>query len=379
MEMMMLITQQISQLLPGQDNFLSWVLQIVFLGIFVVFMFYGQRIQMYIMIREVEGSLFKLRMMRDEGRKVAINAINEIGKPQVDPTAQIDRFLEYFAITPVDLDPSGIIWRLEHLLDVRDIRFKDDVKLMAPQADETQTNNLENTLEAALALNIIYKVIRHFYLLGKKTLSLYIIMQVQMILPLIMKEAEAFSSALKAFQLGQPIGDGAGALVAAKLMHNYEKTKIEKDVVVAKVPLEGRTAYVLKAEGPGGNVGKPGEAIKQIIEQNEGKISLAIVIDAAGKLEGEKTGEVAEGIGVAIGGPEVDKYKVEETALKHKVPVNAIVIKEDVGDAVSPMRKEIFDAVDGVIERIKRLIRERTKEGDFIIIAGVGNTIGIGQ
>jgi len=376
---MMLTIQQVSQLLPGGDNILSWILQIIFLGIFVVFMFYGQRIQMYIMIREVEGSLFKLRMLRDEGRKMAIAAINDIGKPQADPTSQVDRFLEYFAITPVDLDPSGIIWRLEHLLDVRDVRFKDDVKLMAPVADETQINNLENTLEAALALNIIYKVIRHFYLLGKKTLSLYIIMQVQMILPLIMREAEAFSSALKAFQLGQPIGDGAGALVAAKLMHNYEKTKIEKDVVVAKVPIEGRTAYVLKAEGPGGNVGKPGEAIKQIIEQNEGKISLAIVIDAAGKLEGEKTGEVAEGIGVAIGGPEVDKYKVEETALKYKVPVNAIAIKEDVGDAVSPMRKEIFEAVDNVIERIKRLIKERTREGDFIIIAGVGNTIGIGQ
>jgi len=375
----MLILQTVSQLLPGQDNILSWIIQVVFLAIFVVFVFYGQRIQTSLMIREVESSLFKLRMMRDEARKRAINAINEIGKPQADPTSQVDRFLEYFAITPVELDPSGIIWRLEHLLDVRDARFKDDIKLMAPQADETQTNNLENTLEAALALNIIYKIIRHFYLLGKKTLSLYIIMQVQMVLPLIMKEAEAYSSALKAFQLGQPIGDGAGALVAAKLMHHYEKTKIEKDVVVAKVPIEGRTAYVLKAEGPGGNVGKPGEAIKQIIEQNEGKISLAILIDAAGKLEGEKTGALAEGVGVAIGGPEVDKYKVEETALKYKVPVNAIAIKEDVGDAVSPMRKEIFDAVDGVIERIKRLIRERTKEGDFVVIAGIGNTIGIGQ
>jgi len=375
---MMLIIQQVAQGLLGSDSVLSWILQIVFLGIFVVFMFYGQRIQMYIMIREVEGSLFKLRAMRDEGRKIAIAAINEIGKPQVDPTAQVDRFLDYFALTPVDLDPAGIIWRLEHLLDVADKRFKDDIKLMAPQADETQTNNLEMTLEVALVLNEIYKVIRHLYLLGKKTLSLYIIMQVQMILPLIMKEAEAHSSALKAFQLGQPIGDGAGALVAAKLMRNYEKTKVEKDIVVAKVPIEGRTAYILKAEGPGANVGKPGEALKQIIEQNEGKISLAIVIDAAGKLEGEKTGEVAEGLGVAIGG-EVDKYKVEETALKYKVPVNAIAIKEDIGDAISPMRKEIFDAVDGVIERIKRLIRERTREGDFVIIAGIGNSIGIGQ
>jgi hypothetical protein len=240
-------------------------------------------------------------------------------------------------------------------------------------------NNLENTLEVALGLNIIYKVVRHFYLLGKKTLSLYTIMQVQMVLPLIMKEAEAYASAIKAFQMGQPIGDGAGALVAAKLMHDYEKTKVEKDCVVAKVPIEGRTAFVVKAEGPGGSVGKPGEAIKQIMEQNEGKISLAILIDAAGKLEGEKTGEVAEGVGVVIGGPEIDKYKVEETALKYKVPVLGIEIKEDLGDAIAAMRKEVFDVLDDVIDRIKRVIRERTKEGEFVIIAGVGNSIGIGQ
>jgi len=65
--------------------------------------------------------------------------------------------------------------------------------------------------------------------------------------------------------------------------------------------------------------------------------------------------------------------------LQYKVPVNAIVIKEDIADAVSPMRKEIFEAAENAINRIKRLIKERTKEGDTVIIAGVGNTIGIGQ
>ncbi len=234
-------------------------------------------------------------------------------------------------------------------------------------------------LEAALALNIIYKIIRHYYILGKKTFSLYVIMQLQMVLPLIMREAEAYASALKAFKDGQPIGDGAGALVAAKLMRGHEKTQIAKDVVMVKVPIEGRTAYVLKAEGPGANVGKPGEAMKRIIEENDGKIALTIVVDAGLKLEGEKPGEVAEGIGVAIGGPGVEKYKVEEVALKHKVPVNAIIIKEDIGDAVSPMRKEISDAIDDAIQRIKRLILERSKEGDNVVIAGIGNTIGIGQ
>ena len=67
---------------------------------------------------------------------------------------------------------------------------------MAPAIadDEVQINNLENTLEAAMALNFIYKVVRHYYIQGKKTLSLYVIMQLQMILPMVMKEAEAYAA-----------------------------------------------------------------------------------------------------------------------------------------------------------------------------------------
>jgi hypothetical protein len=357
----------------------SWILNVLFYVVFIAFIFYGQRIQMYVMLREVEGSLFKLKYIKDEARKTTIETIKEIGKPQTDPTGRVDRFLEYFTIPPQNLDPVGVVWKLEHILDVRDVRFKDEVKLMAPSADDTQTNNLENTLEVAMALNFIYKVIRHFYLLGKKTLSLYVIMQIQMILPLIMREAEAYASALKAFAYGQPIGDGAGALVAAKIMHGHEIRKIPKDNVVASVPLEGRTAYVIKAEGPGGNVGKTGDAVKMIVDENEGKIATVIMIDAAMKLEGEDVGEVAEGVGAAIGGPGVDQFKIEESIVKHHIPINAIVIKQDIGDNVSPMRKEIFDAIDKAIERVKQVILERTKEGDKVIIVGVGNTTGIGQ
>ena len=372
------IQNQIGQGLLG-DSSLGWIMNVLFYVIFVVFIFYGSRIQTYVMIREVEGSLYKLKYIKEEGRKMAVETIKEIGKPQTDPTAKVDRFLEYFTIAPQTLDPAGVVWKLEHILDVRDERLKDEVKLMAPAADETQANNLENTLEAAMALNFIYKVIRHFYLLGKKTLSLYIIMQIQMILPMIMREAEAYASALKAFAFGQPIGDGAGALVAAKIMHGYETKKIEKDCVVSTVPFEGRTAFVIKAEGPGGNVGKPGDAIEHVIEENSGQIAMVVMIDAALKLEGEGLGEVAEGVGAAIGGPGVDQYKIEEKILKYHIPINAVIVKEDTGDAVSPMRKEIFDSVNTVVDRIKEVVLERTKEGDKIIIAGIGNTIGIGQ
>lgn len=364
--------------LPTGDT-ISQILSMLFYVVFIVFLFYGQRIQMYVMIREVEGSLFKLKHIREEGRKTAIDTIKEIGKPQTDPTARVDRFLEYFTISPQSMDPAGIVYKLEHILDVRDTRLKDEVKLMAPAVDEVQTNNLENTLEAAMALNFIYKIVRHFYIQGKKTLSLYTIMQLQMILPLVMKEAKAYAEALKAFAFGQPIGDGAGPLLAAKLMHGHKVQKVPKDCVVATVTIEKRKAFVIKAEGPGGNVGRPGDAVKSVIEKNKGKIATVIMIDAGLKLEGEKVGAVAEGIGAAIGGPGVDQFKIEESIAKYHIPINAVIVKEDIGDAVSPMRKEISDAIDKAIERVKSVIVERTKEGDKIIIVGVGNTIGIGQ
>jgi hypothetical protein len=41
------------------------------------------------------------------------------------------------------------------------------------------------------------------------------------------------------------------------------------------------------------------------------------------------------------------------------------------------MKKEIAEAAEPVLERIKRLILERTKEGELVLIAGIGNTAGI--
>ena len=369
----------IMQGFPSQDNAIGMIIQILWLAFFIFYLLYGQKLQVKIMLKEIEGSLFKLKMIRDRGREIAISTVKKFSKHDNDPTERVDRLLEYVYIPPVDLDPYGIIKRLEHLVDVRDFRLKDEVKLMVPDADETKINNLTNMIEAALALNQIYKVVRHYYLIGKKTSSFYIILQLQMLLPQIMKESQAYASALTAFKNGQPIGDGIGPLIAARLMHGRKEYEIVEDTVVSEVPIDGRIAYVLKAKGPGGNVGKPGEAIRRLLEEMEGKISRIIIIDAAQKLEGEKSGEVAEGTGVAIGGPGVDKYKVEEVAAKYKVPLDAILIKESIEDVISVMKKEIANSVDEVIKRIKRIIHENTKIGDHIIIAGIGNTIGIAQ
>jgi len=363
---------------PEQSS-LSSILSLLMYLSFILFIFFGQKIQLRMMLWEVDGVIKRLSLMRNRARELSLETIKRVGRPGEDPSPTLDMLLEQFIIQPVDLDPAGIVWKLDHILDVRESRFKDDIRLIAPEASEPELNNLENLVEATLALNTIYRVLRHYYLLGKKTSSFYIVLQLQMLLPLIMQEAEALVEATKAFSQGQPIGDGIGPLVAAKLMVGLEKRPLEKDMVASETILEGRKLIVLKAEGPGGNVGKPGDAIRRLIEESNGDVSMVIMVDAALKFEGEKSGDISEGIGAAIGGIGTERFKIEEEVKKFNIPIYAIIVKESVQEAITPMKKGIADSVDQVIQRIKRLTLQRTKPGDTIILAGIGNTIGIGQ
>src|SRR2546426_153188 len=217
---------------------------------------------------DIDRGLRRLDLIRTQAKDLALKTIKEIGKPTVDPLPQLNVLMESFLITPVDMDPSGIVSKFDHLLDVRDVKFKEDVQKMAPSADSAQVNNLENLVEASWALNTIFRIIRHFYLLGKKTNSIFIIIQLQALLPMIMQEAEAYLGAGRAFAEGQPIGDGLGPLVASKLMKDKSQRKVEKDIMVAETTMEDRRIIALKAEGPGGNVGKPGDAIQSLLQEN---------------------------------------------------------------------------------------------------------------
>ena len=369
-----------NDLLGGLLGNLGTISQLLFTVLFIALFFgFGQKLQMRQFLWDIDKGLRKLDMFRNSAKDLTLKTVKEIGKPSTDPGPQINVLMEQFLISPVDMDPAGIVGKIDHLLDVRDAKFKEDVRRIAPGADSSQVMNLENLVEASWALNTIYRIIRHFYLMGKKTNSIFIIIQLQALLPLIIQEAEAYLGAAKAFAEGQPIGDGIGALVASRLMKDKEKRKVEKDVVVAETMMEERRVIALKAEGPGGNVGKPGDAIKTIIEENVGKVSMVIMVDAAVKFEGETSGEVSEGIGAAIGGVGTERFKIEQEATVHKIPVYAVIVKESLQEAITPMKKEIMEAGEKVIERIKSLILERSKPGDTIIVAGIGNTIGIGQ
>jgi hypothetical protein len=352
--------------------YLIWILPIFF------FMFYGQRFQMWMVLNDVSKSVNKLKDMREKARKEVLDYAKTIN-PNVDQTEKVDKFLEYFTIMPVDMDPSGIMKKLQHLMHIRDDRMKAEVKSLAPSMDNVSASKMENILEAATVLHLIYKVVRHYYLMGKKTTSMFFLVQLQMIMPILLQEAEALNKAIGTFKAGQPIGDGIGPMIVGKLMLNKEKKVIARETVVSEDEYKGRKIYLMKAEGPAGSVGEPGTAVEKLVDEMGVNVNAIVMIDAALKLEGEKTGETAEGIGAAIGGIGVDRFQIEEVATKHGIPVYAVIIKQSVVDAITVMKKEIAESVEKVTKSAFSVIEEKTKEGDNVLVIGVGNTLGVAQ
>ncbi|MBE18966.1 MAG: hypothetical protein CMO11_03205 [Thaumarchaeota archaeon] len=339
---------------------------------------YGQKIQSWMMLNDISKSIGKLKEMKEKSRDEAINHITEGVDNKDNVIKKIDSFLEYFTIMPVDLDPAGVVNKLDHLMTTRDERMRIEIKNMLPELDSIKANSVENIIEIATSYNFVYKIARHFYLIGKKSSNILILAQLQMIMPFILMQADALTKAMSTFRESQPIGDSIGPMIVGKLMLEKEKHEIARDTIYAESNIENRKVYLITAKGPGGTVGQPGNALKNIIEKGT-KPSILIMIDAALRLEGEKTGEIAEGIGAAIGGIGVDRFKIEEIATENNIPIYAIVIKQTLVEAISIMRKEIAETTEPVHDILNRLIMERTKEGDSVIIIGVGNTAGVGQ
>jgi hypothetical protein len=375
---------QLEGLFGGEDldfnNPMMWI-YIVSFAIIPFFMLYAQKFQSRVILGEISKSLVKLKTMKETARREAVEYVKTSVRTSSsgDPAAGVDKFLEYFTIMPVDLDPSGIVRKLDHIMRTRDDRLRAEVKKMCTGANDQEVSKIENILEAATALNMIYKIVRHFYLMGKRTTSMFVLVQLQMVMPLLLEEAEALQKAIAAFKRGQPIGDGIGPMVVGKMMLGKEKKLAAKETVYVEDEYKGRKLYLIKAEGPAGTVGRPGEAMTRLAGDLGIKFDTIIMIDAALKLEGERTGDVAEGIGAAIGGIGVEKYQIEDVATKLDIPVYAVIVKQSVQDAITIMRKEIADASEKVASTVYSVIEDRSTEGQTVMVIGVGNTMGVAQ
>jgi len=350
---------------------LIWILPII------LFIFYGQRIQLQVTSGEIKKGIKKLDLYRTEARKELIEYVKTSMNPKEDPTKRLDRFLDYFTIMPVDMDPNGIVDKVRHTVRAREDFSRNHVKSLSPSTNEIELSKITTLLEIATSLHMIYKIINHMYLTAKKQNNYPLILPLQMILPFIMEEAEAISKAIPAFKLGQPVGDGIGPMVVGKMMVDTKKETVAFQTVVGEKEYDERKLFLLKAEGPGSSVGRPGDAVEKIVSKN--KPDIIIMVDAALKMEGEDSAITAQGFGAAIGGIGTERFVIEDIATKNDIPIFAIVIKQSIKEAINLMTKDIANQADNVRSQVYEMIHENTKPGQSILLIGVGNTIGVSQ
>jgi hypothetical protein len=355
---------------------LGSVLNAVYIASFAAFFVYGQRIQTFFMLIDVRRKLRQLELFKNSARSRLLNLVQGYSPNRTDAANMLDMLTESFMIAPENLDPAGIVGKLQHVLDTYDDHLKAEVRRLAPAATEIEANNLANLLEVSIDLDTMFRVVRHYYLQSKKQGGMLALTQLQMGLPSIMEEAEAYNAAVDAFAQGKPVGDGIGPLIATHFAQGSKPIELVKDTNVYESIIEGRRLLIVRAKGPGGNVGKPGLAVEKLI-QERAPLKAIITVDAALKLEGEPTGEIAEGVGAAIGGPGVERYQIEEAATKSQIPLYAVVVKMSSKEAISEMSTQIKTVAEEAEERVRVAILRDTMPGDTVVLAGIGNTIGI--
>ena len=359
------------------DDFLSEMMMLIWILPIIIFVFYGQRIQLIISSNEIKKDIDKLEKFKNDSRQKLIHYIKNTLNPKDDPVKKIDSFLEYFTIMPVDLDPNGIIPKINHLVHSREDFTRLQVKLLFNEISDFELTKVHNLLEIATSLQLFHKITRHLYLTAKKQKNFPLILPLQMMIPFIMEEANALKDAVESMKNGQPMGDGIGPMVVGEMMLAVSKQNAAFETVWAKSEYEGRELLLVKAEGPNATVGRPGEAIENIIPQK--KPDLIIMIDAALKLEGENSASIAKGFGAAIGGIGTERFKIEDVATKNNIPILAIVVKQTINEAITLMSEDIAKQAKSVKTQIHEMIEENSKSGQIVMIVGVGNTLGISQ
>lgn len=361
----------------GMGDETSPIMMLIWIVPIIIFVFYGQRIQLYITSSEIKKGIKKLDNFKNESKFELTNYIKNNLNPADDPTIKIDRFLEYFTIMPVDMDPNGIVEKIKHTVRSKEDYTREHIRSLSPKINEIELDKVQTLLEIASSLQMIYKIVNHMYLTAKKQNNYPLILPLQMLLPFIMEHAEAMNHAVPAFKASQPVGDGIGPMVVGKMMLNHPKETISFQTVLTTTDFENRKLFLLKAKGPGSTVGRPADALETIISKNS--LDAIIMIDAALKMEGEDSSSIAQGFGAAIGGIGTEKFQIEEIATKSNIPIFSIVVKQSVKEAITLMTQEIADQADAVTSQVYEMIRENTKPEQSVLIIGVGNTVGVSQ
>lgn len=360
------------------SNWSSIIMQLIWI-IFFVMIFTGanQKIQMRLWSYDIRNKLRIIKSYVDEDRNRVEKLLKNLGLEA--PGILMKRAIDFFIIEPVSIEPTDIIKRLDHLIRTTERSFRNLIASYLPGIGRYERSLVETSVSLVAVLNTVYKIVKHYLITAEKQNNWILLMQLELAMPQIMKLVEIYHEALDPFTTGKPIGDSVGPLVAHRIIESGKvlSRRVIDETSITEIWLEERRIFVIKAEGPGSNVGRPGHVLADLVEKLKGNVDLVITIDAALKLEGEESGVIAEGVGAAIGDPGPEKIAIERATTKYNIPLRALIIKMDHGEAIHTMKKEIFEAGERAYEYVIKLIKELTPPNSTIIIAGIGNTMGI--
>lgn len=363
--------------MDGSSDWASMLLVIIILSSFLLnFTDIPQRMQLWRFASFIRKRLVQLDALEEDTRRKAIKYLKDLNVK--NPKEVIDNFINnFFLIMPVSMEPTDIIRRLKHLIRLRDTNIKSYINEHLKGIEENKKENAEVLLEITSVITQVNKIIKHYFKLGLKNNNWILVMQLALELPVIMRLMAAYHKAMEAFAKGTPVGDGAGPMVVRSFIQSSEPRELVNDTHVYESEYKGRKLYIIKAKGPGATVGWPGEAVEKLVDELKGKVDRIITIDAALKLESEETGEVAHGVGAAIGDIGPEKIAIERAAAKHSIPLEAVVVKMSEADAINTMTKQVYEGVKKAINVVRNIIESKVKEGGTVILVGIGNTVGI--
>jgi len=346
---------------------------VIWLVLFIVFMMFGPRLMVTQTILKIEKEVLELEDMAKNSKKTVLDYVSK--NPSKKVKDNINSFMDFFAVSPVSVDPYGVMKKLDHIIKQADDRFDYFADQIAPDFSKEEKKNLKSALGGAMTTHYIAKIVRHMLELIKKHKMFQMGMILQMQIPMIKEMAKAAEGATTAFANQDTIGDGIGPLVTTNLMKGKIIEMDKEEFVYTQTKFGKKTIIICKASGPGSTVGKPGKFMQKILKK---KINRIITVDAGLKLEGEKSGVVVEGVGVAMNPGGTDRFEIEDIVVKKRIPLDAIVIKMSENEALTPMTKEIANSIPDVLEIIEKTINMK-KGKEVILLMGVGNTCGIGN
>ncbi|MFB6191215.1 MAG: DUF1512 family protein [Candidatus Nanohaloarchaea archaeon] len=356
-------------LFPGSNNGIFAIIQTLISLLFLGMIFFFPRIMMWQVDRKLKSLLVDLDTYRNDAEMMFLKKLD----PHQSKAFQrkFDSMKDFKFSAPTALDPAGMVQRLENVLDASEDKFDRFVQNNTDTDDEEELANLNMAFKGVMGTNQIYKVMRHFRQLISKTKTFQLIGIVQMMMPIYEEIAEAQRDATRAFVDQAPTGDGIGPLVAAKMITG-DAEEISEDIVHSEEEVDGQEVHVLKSKGPGARLGKYGDAVNTLAEEND--LEAIITVDAAGKFEGEETGKVSEGVGVMMGGAGVEKSKIEDAATGHDIPLEGVAIMQSPAEASKPMKKAIYEAWNPAVEKTEEILKEF--DGPVAVV-GVGNSCGV--